>query len=285
MDSMNEKLVFLGYPFRVPGIKEAVDRAVQGHAIVRCANSELTDLQLLDKIEEMMVAADLRLFDATMHNVNVAVEFGLARGLGLAPFILYCEDQRYAPRSKDRDVFSDLRGIDSLRYQTFEDLETQLKGRIPTLLAQSHKRAQGPLPRLQMRLQEETKQDGSHWLNGEIFNAGDAPANRIKLNLAGYLLHPSVPAPRPLRIGTLVPREPGHPVTFRLEQFGMVRYATAMEHILVEFCDDNGRRYEQRGLFLATRHRDETYTFAFQGLGPLKAIERFSLPMLGLENP
>lgn len=282
---MSEKIAFLGYPFRIPEIRKAVEAAVQGHALLKCADTELTNLQLLDKIEKMMGAADLRLFDVTGHNVNVAVEYGIARALQLAPLLLYCKDERYAPHDGQEDVFSDLRGMDSLRYETFEELTAELRQRIPGLLSQAKPHLRSGLPRLQMRLQEQKQKDNSHWLVGDLFNAGESAANRVKVAMAGYLWPLNVREPEPIRIGTLVPREPPRSVLFNLETFNMIEHATGMEHILVELADETGGRYEQRGRLLATRQLDGTYTFSFEGLEAVKPIEAFRLPMFGLESP
>ncbi len=86
-------VVFLGYAFKWPVIRDAVTAAADGIATVTCADDTLTGMHLLEKIQEMMLQADLCLFDLTSHNVNVATEYGIARGLLLDPLILYNESE------------------------------------------------------------------------------------------------------------------------------------------------------------------------------------------------
>jgi hypothetical protein len=74
-------VVFLGYAFKWPQIRDAVTAAANGIATVICADDTLTSMHRLEKIQEMMLQADLCLFDLTGQNVNVATEYGIARGL------------------------------------------------------------------------------------------------------------------------------------------------------------------------------------------------------------
>jgi hypothetical protein len=283
---VNNKTIFLGYPFRIPEIRAAVASATKEHTELICADNALTDLHLLDKIRNMMLEADLCLFDLTTHNVNVAVEYGFARGLRVAPLILYCDDERYQTESKMPDIFSDLRGIDSLRYKTFEELERSLRARLPLLLGTTIKPVSVDAPRLQMRLEaRENQVNGTAFFVGDIFNAGGSPANRVKATLAGATMMLNQPARQPLRIGTLVPGETPRAVTFRYDDLSYVRNPSGMEHVLVEFCDDAAQRYEQRGRFLAWSKADGTYAYTFDGLGAPKPIESFTLPLQGLEMP
>lgn len=178
---LNNKTIFLGYPFRIPDIRTAVASAAKEYAELICADNALTDLHLLDKIRNMMLESDLCLFDLTTHSVNVAVEYGFARGLRVAPLILYCEDERYQTEAKTPDIFSDLRGIDSLRYKQFEELEASLRARLPSLLATTIKPVSVDAPRLQMRLEARENQiNGTAFFVGDIFNAGKSPANRSR---------------------------------------------------------------------------------------------------------
>lgn len=146
--------VFLGYPFRLVQIREAVIAACEGVATVICADDTLTGVHLLDKIEQMMVDADLCLFDLTTHNVNVATEYGMARTLRLEPLILYNESEEFKLDSAVHDVFSDLRGIDSVRYTAYDELTTILRSRIGDVLdARAHRKAEA------MRLKEERERE------------------------------------------------------------------------------------------------------------------------------
>ncbi len=72
------KTVFLGYPFAIPEIRTAVEAGCDGIAKVIVASDRLRGKHLLVKIDEMIDEADVSLFDLTLHNANVAVEFGIA---------------------------------------------------------------------------------------------------------------------------------------------------------------------------------------------------------------
>jgi hypothetical protein len=137
-------VVFLGYAFKWPAIRDAVTAAADGIATVICADDTLTGMHLLDKIHDMMFQADLCLFDLTGHNVNVATEYGIARGLRLDPLILYNESEQFKPVEHVHDVFSDLRGIDSVRYKTLDELTATLRARLPdTIAARAYRKEQG----------------------------------------------------------------------------------------------------------------------------------------------
>jgi hypothetical protein len=282
---VSDKRVFLGYPFGVRQIRQAVEAAIADKAALECADDKLTDLHLLEKISQQMEVADLCLFDLTTHNVNVATEYGLARGMGLSPRILYCEDETYRVDVKLPDVFSDLRGMDSLRYKTFAELEQSLRAYLPSLLANPRKRLSAAAPRLQMRLRREALNNDTVWMTGDVFNAGGSAANRVKAVFAGCIVPLNARGPAPLRIGTLVPGEPYRKVSFRYDNQSPLRSPNGMEHILVEYCDEAGQRCEQRGKLLAYEMANGLYTYTFDGLGAPKKIERFTLPLQGLEDP
>ncbi len=276
--------IFLAYAFRLHVIREAVKAAASGLATVVCADDILTDLHLLDKIKEMMSAADLCIFDLTSHNVNVAVEYGLARGLSLSTVLLYNEDEQYRPQGHVPDIFSDLRGLDSVRYKTFDELSEKLRTKLPEALAQPRRRrvnADQRRPRLQMVL-ESRRNDDTAFLIGTISNAGSAPANRISYALAGYIDPAANHHAGTVRVGTLVPSEPPRDIRMRYDDTGMLRHSTGMEEMLVEFEDDDGQKYEQRGRFLA--YQGLTRSFTFEGLGPPKPLDSFRLPHFGPEN-
>ncbi len=134
-------MIFLGFAFRYPEIRRAVEAAAAGIADIVCADDTLTGVHLLEKITDMMCAADLCIFDLTAHNVNVAVEYGLARGLGLNPLILYNDSEELRPTDYVHDIFSDLRGLDSLRYRSVDELSRTLRLYLPGALADRESRA------------------------------------------------------------------------------------------------------------------------------------------------
>ncbi len=282
---MSSKKVFLGYAFQIDQVRQSVEAACEGLADLACADNELTDLHLLDKIQRMMEQSDVCLFDLTSHNVNVAVEYGLARGLALRPIILYNESPDYRPKEAHPDVFSDLRGMDSIRYRSFDELRSVLRSNLPHLL-NTHTRKlanERPQPRLNMRLEGRKLPNDTCFFTGTVANIGTAVANRVSCALVGYTS--TTPVRQPLRIGTLAPGEPPREVSFRYDDLSMLRQTNGMEHVLVEFVDDHGRRYEQRGRLIPHRDVNGLYSYNFDGLLGTKQIERLSLPVAGFEEP
>jgi hypothetical protein len=279
----NTNTIFLAYAFRYPEVRAAVENAAHGLAIVKCADSQLTGQHLLDKIEVMMTEATVNLFDLTGYNVNVAVEYGLARGMKLSPYLLYNEDEAYRPSADIPDVFADVRGLDGIRYRDFDRLSSRLRKYLPDLIARAS--AQPPVlaPRLQMDLEGRADPNGTAFFIGSIFNASDVPAERVQYALAGYVDLAGVP-PRRERVGTLVREQAPKRAILRYDDLSMMNQATGMEHVLVEFSDAAGQRYEQRGRLIP--HRDVTgrYSYAFDGLTAPKTIDRFALAPTGLED-
>ena len=134
-----------------------------------------------------------------------------------------------------------------------------------------------------MRLQSQALPNKTVWLNGDLFNDGASAANRVKAILAGCIVAPGMREPEPTRIGSLVRGETPRKMAFRYDDLSLLRYPNGMEHILVEYCDEAGQRYEQRGKLLA--HKDVTglYSYTFEGLGPPTPIDLFTLRLQGLE--
>lgn len=270
--------LFLAYPFSDVQIHAAVVRSCAGLAEVRTADKELTHLHLLDKIERMMEDADVCLFDLTGYNVNVAVEFGLARGRGLAPLILFNPLASEQANSKTPDIFSDLRGIDSLRYSSYDELERELRLRLPGIL-RSQKNGSLHVPRLQVEIHTDRSQDGSCWLVGEIYASNAVPVERVQYTLGGYVGK----AGKPTRIGSLVANQ-RHSVRIRYDHVGLNNAASGMECLVVEFADSTGRKYEQRGRLFPTRD-GQSISYTFDGLGHPTRLESFNLLQPPLEDP
>jgi len=133
------KTIFLGYPFAIPGIRLAVEAGCEGIARVLVAADRLRGKHLLVKIDEMIAEADLSLFDLTLHNPNVAVEFGLAYVRDAKWAILYSTDAKYkVAESSESRIFSDLEGMDSIRYPDFGTLTSELRRLLPEYLSAPH---------------------------------------------------------------------------------------------------------------------------------------------------
>jgi len=133
------KKVFLGYPFAIPEIRAAVEAGCGGIANVIVASDRLRGKHLLVKIDEMIREADLSLFDFTLHNPNVAVEFGIAYTLGRKWAILYSTNPKHQVDSRNASrIFSDLQGMDSICYPDFDTLTSELKRLLPEYLEIPH---------------------------------------------------------------------------------------------------------------------------------------------------
>jgi hypothetical protein len=133
------KTIFLGYPFAIPEIRPAVEAGCKGIANVLVASDRLRGKHLLAKIDEMIREADLSLFDLTLHNPNVAVEFGVAYTLGVKWALLYSTNPAHgaAPGNESR-IFSDLQGMDSIPYPDFGTLTNELRRLLPEYLEAPH---------------------------------------------------------------------------------------------------------------------------------------------------
>jgi hypothetical protein len=133
------KKVFLGYPFAIPEIRTAVEAGCSGIANVIVASDRLRGKHLLVKIDEMIREADLSLFDFTLHNPNVAVEFGIAYTLRRKWAILYSMHPEHQVDSLNASrIFSDLQGMDSICYPDFDTLAGELKRLLPEYLEAAH---------------------------------------------------------------------------------------------------------------------------------------------------
>jgi len=93
----------------LPELFASVEHAAHGLADVRIATSEWEAVHLLDKIDVQMREANLVLFDVSTWNINVAVEYGIARKASYNHRLLFCTDARYeAFRRGKTSVFSDI---------------------------------------------------------------------------------------------------------------------------------------------------------------------------------
>jgi predicted nucleotide-binding protein len=84
------------------------------------ADEEITSDYILEKIEKMILAADLSLFDVTSWNPNVALELGLAYALKRKFYILF------NPQHDGNEVPSDIRGIERIEYGSLSQLKSKL---------------------------------------------------------------------------------------------------------------------------------------------------------------
>jgi len=126
--------VFVAYPYsHYPraAYRPIFERAGQEHGFSPVfADDTLTNTHLLEKIGQLLQGVELAMFDLTTWNATVALELGVAYGLHLNDslpkyWILYSVAEGH-----ERDVPSDVRGIDSLRYTDLADLETTLRPKL-----------------------------------------------------------------------------------------------------------------------------------------------------------
>jgi hypothetical protein len=117
------RLIFVGYPYRLPkdDYRGVFAEVAEEYGVTFIfADEELTNKHILEKISTMMAGAAFSLFDITYWNPNVALELGIAYGRGLDYYILF------DPTKEERDVLSDLRGIDRIQYTSYTQLKEEL---------------------------------------------------------------------------------------------------------------------------------------------------------------
>lgn len=87
----------------------------------KLADEQITNQHVLQKITNYIRDHEICLFDITGWNPNVALKLGIAVGLGRRYFILlnYKIDQ-------NKDVPSDIKGIDRIQYSSNSELEAKL---------------------------------------------------------------------------------------------------------------------------------------------------------------
>jgi hypothetical protein len=88
------------------------------------ANTSLHSRHLLETIRKLIIQADFSLFDLSGWNANVALELGLAHGVGRKPYYILSD------ASMSNDVPSDIKGLQRIDYLGLSDgprsLRTQL---------------------------------------------------------------------------------------------------------------------------------------------------------------
>jgi hypothetical protein len=293
---MAEKLpsIFLGFPFTLEYVRPAVEAAAEGVARVVVASDVLRGKPLLHKIQDLMREADLCLFDLTLHNPNVAAEFGIAHGTNYKYAILYCTDERLNPKpGKESSVFSDVKGWDSVQYADAANLMSQLKRYLPELL-----RAPRPLEPAPLRVRQAPEGDsgirprlnakvstvfpaafavgsgpvikaGTDMLAFEIDNSGRGVANKVRIAVTGM---------DPIERFEALPTGTKNGVKFRWNLEAQPAYKSAPQFpaLVVEYEDDEGTKYEQRGA-LNARQSGDGFTYEGQGLGAPRVIEAHSI--------
>ncbi len=86
------------------------------------ADEQITSQHVLEKVTSYIRSHDFSLFDITGWNPNVALELGIAVGLGRKYFILF--NTKVDP---NKDAPSDIKGIERIQYESNVVLEAKLK--------------------------------------------------------------------------------------------------------------------------------------------------------------
>lgn len=267
------KTVFIGYPFALDHVHRAAASAFEGVADVVTARDRITSQHILDKIELLMAESTLCLFDLTLHNVNVALEFGLARGKGFPYRLLYDETNAGNPKE---DVFSDARGWDSLRYTSEDHLRAELIRAIVPIVQELPERhiAEAALPdarilsvrpHMHLRIGGGISGSGGSYLVGTLKNVGRGVARNPRLTLPGL---------GNVELDALV--KPGE--TLELQRIRYDDKPVYTERLTdptftVEFEDESGIRYKQVGeVEQKMTPGGVVLTYTVTGLGPIREV-------------
>jgi hypothetical protein len=115
----------------------------------RFADEQITNQHVLAKITTYIRDADISLFDITGWNPNVALELGIAVGLGRRYFILLNHKL-----DQNKDVPSDIKGIDRVQYSSNSELEAKIMILIRQEMPQSNDRSDSAFETLKIRVSE-----------------------------------------------------------------------------------------------------------------------------------
>ncbi|MCP2308234.1 hypothetical protein [Kitasatospora paracochleata] len=86
------------------------------------AEQQVSNGHVLEKIIRMIEAAAFGIYDVTLWNANVTLEYGVALGLGGKALIAFNPD-----KTELSDVPSDVRGYDRLQYRDLEQLTSAVE--------------------------------------------------------------------------------------------------------------------------------------------------------------
>jgi len=117
--------VFVAYPYAIPRADYRRPFQVVGKAFnvnFVFADEKISDLHILEKIRGYIRDSVFGVYDITGWNPNVALELGLAFGLGKTAYIAFDPS-----KTASDEVPTDLRGMDRLQYSSFAELESRLE--------------------------------------------------------------------------------------------------------------------------------------------------------------
>lgn len=118
----NARQVFVAYPY---GIYDKTDYRRPFKELAKAfnvdfvfADQKITTLHILQKIADYIRSSRCGIYDVSAWNPNVALELGLAYGLSEKAYVIANPSKHSAG-----EVPSDLRGIDRVQYNSFNELE------------------------------------------------------------------------------------------------------------------------------------------------------------------
>lgn len=275
------KRVFAAFPFseEYSYIEASIKRGCEGVATVECAKDLLTNKHILDKILNQMRSADLCLFDLSGHNVNVALELGVAIGADLNWRIMYNPSKS----PSGRDIFSDMSGRDSMRYGTADELSERVRKivmdeRNYLVRPSATIRNAADMPFLEATLRTEQIPGQSLTIVFEVRNVAArtvATDVRIYVGGVGSLL------------GIAALPEGNERVARRArldDKIAYTEYIKIGRHVIVEFADVSGAYYKQVGELKQEAFPNGTYSISMTGLGRPEQIEEVNLLRTNVQN-
>ena len=260
------KKVFVAYPYSLSGYRDFVASAGEGIVELIYADEVITSKHILEKITDLMKESDLSLFDLTGPNANVALELGVAIGLNLNYRVLL-------NASSDKDVFSDMRGWDQLRYTTFDELKDKLSALFHH--ADTFRRPNARLSEQELAVQPYLHIDlhggmsgpSGCFLEGFVRNVGEGIAREPMLRLPGL---------GDTRLAGLM--KPGETVPLKFRYDDKPCYTNRLDDSMAsaEFEDRLGNLYRQEGpITQSTTPSGSILTYSINALGvPYKVPSR-----------
>lgn len=121
--------IFVAYPYKIYNKNDYrrpfTDVAKAFDVEFVFADEKISDLHILQKIQNLIETSRFGIYDITGWNPNVTLELGLAMGMGERSFIAFDPS-----KTEIKEVPSDLRGIDRIQYASYHDLQTSLEALI-----------------------------------------------------------------------------------------------------------------------------------------------------------
>ncbi|MCE1236129.1 MAG: hypothetical protein LWW93_07195 [Hyphomicrobiales bacterium] len=122
----NPRQIFVAYPYKIYDKNDYRrpynDVAKTFGVEFVFADAKISDLHILQKIQNLIETSKFGIYDITGWNSNVTLELGLAMGMGERAFIAFDPS-----KTEINEVPSDLRGIDRMQYSSYFELKNALE--------------------------------------------------------------------------------------------------------------------------------------------------------------